>query len=136
MTGGSMQQYCWSARTTRMSFLCVAIAALWVLPGLAFEAREPLDEATAKRGFIENRGQIDSAVRFYAAGNRSAVYFTAEGPVLEVRGTYATDGNKAEPISALPSRSREQRTRSQVSRVAMAIQFVVHNLRSSGGRQK
>ena len=113
----------WSGRSVRFAFLAVATLALCALPGPALQAGVS-DKTPAARGFIENRGQIDSAVRFYAAGDRSAVYFTAEGPVFEIRGTSPANGEKADPLPAHPTRGREQRTRSRASRVAMAIRFV------------
>jgi len=41
--------------------------------------------ASGAPGFVENRGQLDGEVRYYALGQRGGVFFTDHGPVLEVR---------------------------------------------------
>ena len=118
-----MQPRRWSGRPVQACLLAVSTLALGLFFAPIFQAGVPTEETLAARGFIENRGQIDPAVRYYAAGNQSAVFFTPEGPVLEIR-VNSPAGEKAEPLPTQPTRSREQRTRSRASRVAMAIRFV------------
>jgi hypothetical protein len=108
-----------STRYVRSAVLAAGVLALAALPGRDCRADAPPDAEPAARGFIENRGQIDEAVSFYAAGNSGAVYFTRQGPVLEIR-----SGEVAEPLPDHLTRRREQRTRSRASRFAMAIRFV------------
>jgi hypothetical protein len=41
--------------------------------------------AGAFGGFIENRGQVDSRVKYYAPGSRAAVYFTQDAVVIDLK---------------------------------------------------
>lgn len=41
--------------------------------------------AAASGGSIENRGQLDQAVRYYAPGARATVYFTGDGLVFDLK---------------------------------------------------
>ena len=58
----------------------------------------PSDSLAVPGGFIENRGQTDSRVAYYAPGSRSAVYFTRDAVVL--------DSRSAAPGGVLPFRGR------------------------------
>ena len=113
-----------SGRSVRLAALVAGILAIVAVPGEDGRANVPPEAGQAARGIIENRGQIDAAVRFYAVGDRGAVYFTRQGPVLEMRVSSSVDGETPEPLPDHPTRQREQRTRSRTSRFAMAIQFV------------
>lgn len=119
-----MNRHRGSGRSARFAFLVVGIFALVAVPGHDVRASEPPDASQAARGIIENRGQIDEAVRYYAVGDRGAVYFTRQGPVLEMRFSSSADAEISEPLPDHPTRRREQRTRSRASRFAAAIRFV------------
>ncbi|MFH1220090.1 MAG: SBBP repeat-containing protein [Candidatus Eisenbacteria bacterium] len=41
--------------------------------------------AGAFGGFVENRGQVDSRVKYYAPGSRAAVYFTEDALVIDLK---------------------------------------------------
>jgi hypothetical protein len=41
--------------------------------------------AGAYAGFIENRGQVDSRVKYYCPGSRAAVYFTQDAVVIDLK---------------------------------------------------
>jgi hypothetical protein len=122
-----MRQLRESGRSVRFASLVAGIFALFALPGHDGRAGAPPDTGQAGRGWIENRGQIDAAVRYYAVGDRGAVYFTSRGPVLEIRATSSAHGEISEPLPDHPTRRREQRTLSKARRLAMAIRFVDAN---------
>jgi len=113
-----------SWRSVQLAVLVAGILAIVAARGHDVRASESPDAGQAARGIIENRGQIDPAVRYYAVGDQGAVYFTHQGPVLEMRISSSVDGETAEPLPDLPTRGREQRTRSRASRFAVAIRFV------------
>ena len=62
-----------------------------VAHGAGTEEAVLFEPSSPAEGFLENRGQIDPAVLFYATGERGAVYFTSTGLVLEVA-TVETSG--------------------------------------------
>lgn len=48
-------------------------------------ATAPLSVAQPFGGFIENRGQVHPAVRYYAVGSRASIYFTEKAVVLDLK---------------------------------------------------
>ncbi|MFH1219858.1 MAG: hypothetical protein V1694_05345 [Candidatus Eisenbacteria bacterium] len=41
--------------------------------------------AEVSTGFIENRGQVDSRVKYYSPGSRAVVYFTQDAVVIDLK---------------------------------------------------
>jgi hypothetical protein len=74
-------------------------------------------------GFIANHGQLDPSVRYYATSSRAAVYFTDQGPVLELREFVPSEEHSTGLTGQLPKRSREQRQPGSTRRFAVAIRF-------------
>jgi len=71
-------------------------------------------------GFLENRGQLDAAVRYYRAGPRGSVYFTGQAVVLEIVGApEPSDSGMGTP----DARAREQRPRHAARRHALRLVF-------------
>jgi hypothetical protein len=122
-----MKQLREPGRSVRLASLVAAIFALFALPGHDGRAGAPPDTEPTGRGWIENRGQIDAAVRYYTVGDRGAVYFTSRGPVLEIRAHASAPGEISEPLPDHPTRRRERRTLSRARRLATAIRFVDAN---------
>jgi hypothetical protein len=54
--------------------------------GVLLFALVPFDSFAVPVGFVENRGQTDSRVLYYARGPRSSVYFTRDAIVFDSRG--------------------------------------------------
>jgi hypothetical protein len=55
--------------------------------------------AEVSDGFIENRGQVDSRVRYYCPGSRATVYFTDQAVVMDVKEEVADADRGALPWS-------------------------------------
>jgi hypothetical protein len=53
----------------------------------------PLCLADASIGFLENRGQLDEQVRFYAPGSGTTLYFTPDAVVIDLRGETAAQAD-------------------------------------------
>ncbi|MFH1219359.1 MAG: FlgD immunoglobulin-like domain containing protein [Candidatus Eisenbacteria bacterium] len=64
-------------RSLRKILFLLTVACLYVL-GWAMSAN-------AFGGFIENRGQVDSRVKYYCPGSRAAVYFTQGAVVIDLK---------------------------------------------------
>jgi len=108
---------------SRGPLLCAVWLALALAPG--GHAEDTLEApGPAVAGFIENRGQIDAAARYYAGGERAAVYFTREGVVFEIRERGPRGDEAALPLPDYPTRRREQHTLARTRRYAMAVRFV------------
>jgi hypothetical protein len=58
-----------------------------VVLGAVLFAVVPLSSFAVPDGFIENRGQTDARVLYYAPGSRSSVYFTRDAVVFDDRGS-------------------------------------------------
>jgi len=67
-----------SWQSIRLAVLVTGALGLVAVSGLECRASAPPAAGRAARGIIENRGQIDPAVRYYAVGDHGAVYFTRE----------------------------------------------------------
>ncbi|MBE9478694.1 MAG: hypothetical protein IMY80_01920, partial [Chloroflexi bacterium] len=70
----------------------VILASVLLVAGGLIAAESRADETSAlgsfdgvTTGFIENRGQVDEAVQYYAPGSRVTMYFTAEAVVFDLR---------------------------------------------------
>jgi len=111
---------------------CTAQLASWLISTTLIagstEERKPVtphpDLSPTLEGFVENRGQIDSSVRFYARNGRAAVYFTATGPVLEIRELAQPVGEQVQPPRNYPIRARERRHGSTPRRFAVGVRLV------------
>ncbi|MDM7915912.1 MAG: hypothetical protein QUU85_11720, partial [Candidatus Eisenbacteria bacterium] len=65
----------------------------------AFNASGAQDAASFPAGFIENRGQVNEVVLYYAAGPGATIYFTRDALVFDLRGPM-TGGEWAPPQSS------------------------------------
>jgi hypothetical protein len=85
----------WSARAQVFLFYYIgsffprfgSSRCLSAVLGVLFFLIAPFDVFAFPGGFIENRGQTDSRVLYYAPGLRSSVYFTRDAVVFDYRGT-------------------------------------------------
>jgi len=84
---------------------------------------DPGFDSPAHRGFFANHGQVDRSVRYYATSSRAAVYFTDQGPVLELREFVPSEQSPPGLTERLPERGREQRQPGSTRRFAVAIRF-------------
>lgn len=61
--------------------------------GLALVLLNAQDAKGLSAGFIENRGQVDERVLYYAAGRGGTIYLTRDALVFELRGPDVRDGS-------------------------------------------
>lgn len=79
--------------TLKQSTVCVLILLLLTTSAASSKAQ----------GFIENRGQVDEDVLFYAAGNpRVSIYFTKDAVVLDLSEEPEEDGTFSGPNGVTP----------------------------------
>ncbi len=71
----------------------ISIVAMLLCPAAAL--------AFVPAGFIENRGQMNEAVRYYAPGSGVSVYFTREAIVLDLKGIGGNEDGMARRGSAV-----------------------------------
>jgi len=64
-------------RASHALILMTALVTLLALPTSGF--------AAAPEGFIENRGQIDESVRFYATGSMVSIFLTEDAVVIDLK---------------------------------------------------
>jgi hypothetical protein len=113
-----------AARPALLSLVGVAVVASGTVRSQELERAQASASWAPLQGFIENRGQVDPVVRFYAAGGRASLFFVADGVVIDLHGV--APGTERPPMRAseLPSRSREERTGFATGSYALKIRFV------------
>ena len=91
------------ARLVMLAALASAALTLLAAPGAAGPVSEPASLSyTSTRPplhFIENRGQVDPQVRYYARGRGWATYFTREGLTLALA---PSPGQSGAVVRSLP----------------------------------
>ncbi len=82
------------------------------------------------QGLVENLGQLDPTVRYYAVGARTTVFFTVDGIVLELRAP-AGAAERVAAEEASPARRRERHETEAVRRHALRVRFRGANPRAA-----
>ncbi|MBI1740442.1 MAG: SBBP repeat-containing protein [Candidatus Koribacter versatilis] len=90
--------------------------------------------------FVENRGQVDRRVAYYAQGRDTAVYFTSEGVAFTLRGPSAARPHGAETAKPelRPAAFRgEPEPREETPRWVLKLDFVGanHSVKPKGGER-
>jgi hypothetical protein len=72
-----------SVATVALAYMTVAVLGSIPAESRAAGTRPAQMGISAPRGFIENRGQLDGSVRYYARGAGVSVYFTPGGVIVD-----------------------------------------------------
>ncbi len=100
-------------------------------PAVREDSREQILKAYANQPvtFVENRGQLDTQVRYYAQGSRYAFYFTPEAAVLTLmKGTSAPSKATLDAQgSGIPDAVKLAAVEAPAQGVALALRFLGSN---------